>query len=125
MQQWWPAIIASAVSTGAIGLVYFLIRRMVLDFKMDTGVKIDSIKSIVSEKVERIWHTIDKVRDEYMEEEKHELICGKGKLEIEKVFSKCLKSFEDNMFEHIRNHKAELTRQMNEVLKQVRMNGKQ
>ena len=97
---------------------------MVLDVKADTGLKIDSITSIVSEKVEKLWQTINKVKDDYMETGTHELLCENQKLVMEQVFSKCLKTFEDNMFKKMREQKEDLTKQMSEVLKQVKINGK-
>jgi hypothetical protein len=119
MGNWWPAIIASAVSTGAVALVYFLIRRMVLDVKEDTGKKVDSINSILSEKFERVWVTIDSIRENYMEARTHELVCGKNALEIEKLFKGCLKNFEDNMFEKMRLQRTELINHLDKVLSKV------
>jgi hypothetical protein len=126
MDDWWPAIIASCISSGAVGLVYFLIRRMIEDMSISVNDKFEKvwkafdtlkesrtqdrlvpseIQRRVDENVTLINNRIERIKEEYMTKETHSLICGKTGLELEKMFSKCLKKFEDNMFKEIRRSK--------------------
>lgn len=119
MQQWWPAVVASAVSGGAIALVYFLIRRMVIDIKEDTSAKMDSVLGRVDDKIVKVWQTIDQIRADYMAKDTHDLICGKERLEIEKIFSGCLKKFEDNIFSHMRKNREEIESRVKSQVKEA------
>jgi len=124
INNWWPAVIASAVSSGAVALVYFLIRRMIEDMTTSVNEKFEKVwkafdalkesrtqdrlvpsetQKRVDDNISAITGKIDRMRDEYMTKETHSLICGKNWLELEKMFNKCLKKFEDNMFKEMRS----------------------
>jgi hypothetical protein len=60
------------------------------------------MKKAISEKTDRLWDAVNRIRDNYLEEEKHMLICGKNALEIEKLFTERFKAHEDAIFEHLR-----------------------
>jgi hypothetical protein len=119
---WWPAIIASAVSSGAVGLVYFLIRRMIEDMSRSVNDKFEKVwtafdnlkeshtkdrlvpselQKRVDENVTLINKKIDQIKLDYMPRETHALMCGKAALEMEKMLTRCLKKFEDNIFKKI------------------------
>jgi hypothetical protein len=121
--DWLPAIVASGVTSGAIGFVYYLIRRMIEDMSSDVSGKFEKvwqafdalkesrfkdrlepseIQKKVDDNVNALNNKIEFIRDSYMTKETHDLVCGKTGLELERMFSKCLKKFEDNMFNEIR-----------------------
>jgi hypothetical protein len=125
-EGWIPAVIASCVSSGAVAFVYFLIRRMIVDMSESVNSKFEKVWSSVDSlresrtqdrliptelqqrvdsEINGINHKIDRIKDEYLNKETHALICGKTGLELEKMFSKCLKKFEDNMFNEMRSRK--------------------
>lgn len=119
MQQWIPSAVASAVSAGAVALVYFLVRRMVLDVKADTALKVESVLKSINGKFVEVWTTMDTIRDKYMEEKTHELICGKNALELEKLFKDCLKRHDDAIFDHIREYNREMQEKMDKLSKSI------
>ena len=88
-------LISAGISTGALMIVYWLIRRMVLDFKED-------FKKILEDKTDKLWTAVDFIRNHYLLEDKHSLICGKTALELEKMFEQKFKEHEDSVFERLR-----------------------
>jgi hypothetical protein len=109
--DWLPAIVASGVTSGAIGFVYYLIRRMIevwqafdalKESRFKDRLEPSEIQKKVDDNVNALNNKIEFIRDSYMTKETHDLVCGKTGLELERMFSKCLKKFEDNMFNEIR-----------------------
>ena len=94
IKEWLPTIVAC----GALGVVWILIRRMVADLKNDLISRLTTMQS-----------EINSIKDTYMEEEKHALICGKSALEIEKLFTKCLNATKDAIFAKLREIEKNLT----------------
>ena len=88
-------LISAGISTGALVVVYWLIRRMVLDLQ-------ENFKRILNDKTDKLWTAVDFIRNHYLLEDKHSLICGKTALELEKMFEQKFKSHEDSIFERLR-----------------------
>lgn len=86
---------SAAISTGAIAIVYWLIRRMIIDFKSE-------MEKALTNKTVELWSAVNSIRERYLEEEKHKLICGKNGLEIEKMFEQKFKEHENAVFKQLR-----------------------
>ena len=93
IQDWLPTIIA----TGALGAFWFLIRSSVANLRGD-----------IKDEFKKLWAEISLIKHDYLEEEKHSLICGKSSLEIEKLFKECLTEFKDAVFSKLRDFEDRL-----------------
>ena len=93
IQDWLPTVIA----TGALGSFWFLIRS-----------NLKSLKTDFKEEIQKVHEEINKIKDTYMEEEKHQLICGKSALEIEKMFKGCLDEMKNAIFSKLREFEKKL-----------------
>lgn len=89
IKDWLPTLI----TTGALGVVWFFMRRMVADLQAE-------IKEMKKE--------INNIKDTYIDQEKHALICGKSALEIERLFTKCLNQTKDAIFTKLRDFEKKL-----------------
>ncbi len=93
IQNWLPTVIA----TGALGGFWFLIRSHLNNLKADR-----------KEEIQKVNQEIETIKDIYMAEEKHELLCSKRALEIEKVFKGCMDKMKDAIFEKLREFEKKL-----------------
>jgi hypothetical protein len=66
-----------------------------------------------------VWKSIDNVRDQYMEEKTHDLLCARNTLEIEKMFKECLKLHADDIFKQLRVQREHMEERINDVLKKA------
>jgi sugar-specific transcriptional regulator TrmB len=97
-------LLPSIIATGAVGSLWFLIRSSV-----------KSLKAEVKEELQKVWKEFSNVKDHFMRESTHQLVCGKNALEIEKLFKKCLNETKDAIFTKLR----EMEKEENEKIKIV------
>jgi sugar-specific transcriptional regulator TrmB len=85
--DWLP----TAIAAGALVSFYVLVRRLVTDLKTD-----------LFERLKQMDKKIKLIEETYVDAEKHALICGMSRLEIEKLFKECLNEVKDAIFTKIR-----------------------
>lgn len=95
IRDWLPSLIAA----GSLGFIWFLIR---MDLK--------SMKVSLKEDLTKVWQEVATIKDSYLEEDKHRLICGKSALEIERLFKECLNRHKDEIFEKLRGLEKKLNK---------------
>lgn len=94
LNSWLPSLIAS----GALALAYFLFRRMI----------IDNNKNIEEHKTE-MDKKIAKIQDEYLAEDRHDLLCENNHLKLKQIFNQELEQFKNEVFKYLRNMEKSVT----------------
>ena len=90
--------IPSAVAVGAIGSLYFIIRKMINDSKTETKDKLME----QDEKIEKVEEELGK----YMEIDRHATLCELNTLKVITKFNEELTAWKDETFKFFRNFES-------------------
>ena len=92
--DWVPTIVA----VGAVGSLYFVIRKMISDFKIEIKEKI----TMQDEKIEKTGKELE----EYMKTSEHVVICELNTLKVITEFNKSMVQWKDETFKFFRDFES-------------------
>ena len=104
--NWIPTIVA----VGAVGSLYFVIRKMISDFKSETK---ETLK-MQDEKIEKTKDSLEK----YMETSQHVVICELNTLKVITKVNEELTQWKDETFKFFREFESKFEGKLIDLFKQ-------